>query len=81
MRQIGRLENMTEKSGLQSMAGITKYKGFTSQVVEIYYHIVQLRVPPYIHRVAGKKIISLYDTKNTVYKHRMKQFLKISKAI
>ena len=35
MRQIGRLENMTEKSGLLSMTGITKYNSFTSEVVEI----------------------------------------------
>ena len=54
MRQIGRLENMTKKSRLPSMTGITKYKRFTSEVVEICYHIVQLRVLPYIHIVAGK---------------------------
>ena len=35
MRQIGRLENMAEKSGLLSMTGITKYKRITSEVVEM----------------------------------------------
>ena len=43
---------MTEKSGSLSVKGITKYKRITSEVVEICYHIVQLRVPPYIHIVA-----------------------------
>ena len=52
--QTGRLENMTEKSELLSVIGITKYKRITSEVVEICYHIVQLRVPPYIHIAAGK---------------------------
>ena len=36
------------------MTGITKYKRITSEVVEICYHVVQVRVPPYIHIVAGK---------------------------
>ena len=54
MRQIGRLENMTEKNGLLSVIGITKYKRITSEEVETCYHIVQLRVRPYIHIVAGK---------------------------
>ena len=45
---------MTEKSELLSVTGITKYKRITSEVVEICYHIVQLRVPPYIHIDAGK---------------------------
>ena len=54
VRQIGRLENMTEKNGLLSVIGITKYKRITSEVVETCYHIVQLRVRPYIHIVAGK---------------------------
>ena len=53
-QQIGRLENMTEKSGLLSVTGITKYKIITSEVVEICYYIVQLRVPPYILIVARK---------------------------
>ena len=52
MRQIGRLENMTEKSGLLSVTGITKDKRITSEVIELCHRIVQLRVPPYIHRVA-----------------------------
>ena len=54
LQQIGRLENMAEKSGLLSLTGITKYKIITSEVVEICYHIVQLRVPPYILIVARK---------------------------
>ena len=33
---------------------ITKYKRTTSEVVEICFHIVQLRVSPYIYIVAGK---------------------------
>ena len=45
---------MTEKSELISVTGITKYKRITSEVVEICYHTVQLRVPPYIHIVVGK---------------------------
>ena len=45
VQQIGR-------SGI--MTGITKYKRITSEVVEICHHAVQLRVPPYIHIVAGK---------------------------
>ena len=53
-RPIGRLENMTEESGLLSVTGITKNNRITSEVVEICYHIVQLRVPPCIHIVAGK---------------------------
>ena len=55
LRQIGRLENMTEKNGLLSVTGITKYKRITSEVVEICFHIVKLRVPPYIYIVAGKQ--------------------------
>ena len=54
VQQIGRLENMTKKSGLLSMIGITKYKRITREVVDLCYHVVQLRVPPYIHIVAGK---------------------------
>ena len=53
VRQIGRLENMTMKSGLLSTTGITKYKRITSEVVDLCYH-VQLRVPSYIDIVAGK---------------------------
>ena len=45
---------MTEKSGILSVAGITKYKRITREIVEICYHIVQLRVPPYVNTVAGK---------------------------
>ena len=33
---------------------ITKCKRTTSEVVEICFHIVQLRVSPYIYIVAGK---------------------------
>ena len=57
MRQIGRLENMAEKSGVLSLRGITMYRRITREVVEINmlsYYIVQLRVPPSIHIVAGK---------------------------
>ena len=54
MRQIGRIDNMTEKSGLLSVAGIRKYKRITREMVEICYHVVRLRVPPYVHIVAGK---------------------------
>ena len=53
-QQIGRLENMTEASRLLSVTGSTKYKRITSEVVQLCYHIVQLRVPPYIYIVAGK---------------------------
>ena len=35
MWQTGRLKNMSEKSGLLSMTGITKYKRITSDVVEM----------------------------------------------
>ena len=52
--QIGRLENMTEKSGLLSVTVITKYERITSEMVEKCYHTVQLRVRSYIHIVAGK---------------------------
>ena len=45
---------MTEKSELLSVAGITKFKRITREMVEICYHIVPLRVPPYIPIVAGK---------------------------
>ena len=41
MRKIGRLENMTEKSGLLSVSGITKYERIQSEIVEICYHTVQ----------------------------------------
>ena len=54
VRQIGTLENMTMKNGLLSTTGITKYKRITSEVVDLCYHVVQLRVPSYIHIVAGK---------------------------
>ena len=57
MRQIGRLENMAEKSGVLSVRGITMYRRITREVVEINmlsYYIVQLRVPPSIDIVAGK---------------------------
>ena len=45
---------MTEKSGLLSVTGITKYEGITSEMVQKCYHIVQLRIPSNIHIVAGK---------------------------
>ena len=57
MRQIGRLENMAEKSGLLSVRGITMYRRIKREAEEINilsYYIVQLRVPPSIHIVAGK---------------------------
>ena len=57
MRQIGRLENMAEKSALLSVRGITMYRRITREAVEINmlsYYIVQLRVPPSIHIVARK---------------------------
>ena len=65
MRQIGRLENMAEKSGILGVRGIGSrnkygrqmYRRITREVVEINmlsYYIVQLRVPPSIHIVAGK---------------------------
>ena len=57
MRQIGRLESMAEKSALLSVRGITMYRRITREAVEINmlsYYIVQLRVPPSIHIVAGK---------------------------
>ena len=44
VRQIGRLENMTEKSGLLSVTGIIQFERITSEMVEKCYHIVQLRV-------------------------------------
>ena len=55
MRQIGRLESMAEKSALLSVRGM--YRRITREAVEINmlsYYIVQLRVPPSIHIVAGK---------------------------
>ena len=54
MRQIGRIENMTEKSGLLSVTGIKKYMRITREMVEICDHIVQLRVPPCVDIVTGK---------------------------
>ena len=45
---------MTEKSGLLRVTGITKFKRITSEVVQIHYHKVELRVPSYIYIVAGK---------------------------
>ena len=57
MRQIGRLENMAEKSGVLSVRGITMYRRVKREVVEINllsYYIVQFRVPPSIHIVVGK---------------------------
>ena len=57
MRQIGRLENMEEKSGVLILREITMYKRITREIVEINmlsYYIVQLRDPPSIHIVAGK---------------------------
>ena len=54
---VGRLENMAEKNALLSVRGITMYSRITREAVEINmlsYYIVQLRVPPSIHIVAGK---------------------------
>ena len=51
MRQMGKLKNMTEKSGFLSMKEITKYERITGEVVEIYCHIVQFGIRPYIHIV------------------------------
>ena len=48
---------MAEKSGVLSLRGITMYWRITREVVEISmlsYYIVQLRVPSWIHIVAGK---------------------------
>ena len=48
---------MAEKSGVLSVRGITMNRRITREVVEINmlsYYIVQLRVPPSIHIVAGK---------------------------
>ena len=54
MRHIGGLENITEKIGLLSVKGITKYEGITREMLEICSHIVQLRVPSYVHIVVEK---------------------------
>ena len=54
MRHVGTYKKMTEKSGLLSVTGITKYEGITSEMVQECYHIVQLRIPSNIHIVAGK---------------------------
>ena len=54
VQQIGGLENMTEKSRLLSATRITKYERSTSEMVEMCYHIVHLRVPSYIHIGPGK---------------------------
>ena len=54
MRHVGTYKKMTEKSGLLSVTGITKYEGITSEMVQKCYHIVQLRIPSNIHIVAGK---------------------------
>ena len=45
---------MAEKSGSLSVAGITKYKRITKEIIKISYHIVQLQVPPDFHIVVGK---------------------------
>ena len=47
MQQIGGLENLTEKSGLQSVKGIKKYERIKNEMLEIFYHIVELQVPSY----------------------------------
>ena len=52
--QTGWLENVTEKSGLRNVSGITKYEKITSKMVEKYFHVVQMRAPSYTHVVAGK---------------------------
>lgn len=74
--------NVTDKTRLQSVSGITKYDRIVSEMVERCYHIVELRVPftflysfwkmwVLMHSVkylpAEIYKLSLYDLNNTVY--------------
>ena len=54
VQEISGLKTMAEKSGFWSVTEITKNEGITIKIVEICFHIVQPRVLPHIHIVAGK---------------------------
>ena len=58
VRQTGGLENVTEKNGLRSVTGITKQERITNEMVEKYFHAVELRAPSYTH--IFQKNVSIY---------------------
>ena len=71
VRQTGRLENMTEKSGLLSVTGITKYKRnykWGGKNILPYSSIASSAIHSYN---CWKIIISLFDTNNAVYKNQI----------
>ena len=71
MRQIDRLENMTEKNGLLSVTGITKYKRnyrWGGRYMLPHSSIASSAIYSYD---CWKIIINLYDTNNAVYKHQI----------
>ena len=59
VRQTGGLENVTEKNGLRSVTGITKQERITNEMVEKYFHAVELRAPSYTH-IFSEKCQHLY---------------------
>ena len=54
VQEAGGLENVTKKNGLRSVTGIRKQERITSEMVEKYFHAVELRAPSYTHIASGK---------------------------
>ena len=42
VHMAGGLENVTKKNGLQSVTGIRKQERITKEMVEKYFHVVEL---------------------------------------
>ena len=54
VQEAGGLENVTKKNGLRSVTGIRKKERITKEMVEKYFHVVELWAPSYAHIVSGK---------------------------
>ena len=53
VQEAGGLENKTKKNGLRSVTAIRMEERITSEMIEKYFRVVELRAPPYTH-IASK---------------------------
>ena len=54
VQEAGGLENKTKKNGLRSVTEIRKLERITSEMIEKYFNVVELRAPSYTH-IASEK--------------------------
>ena len=54
VQEAGGLENVTKKNRLRSVTGIRKKERITSEMIEKYFHVVELRAPSNTH-IASEK--------------------------